>query len=305
MVAFCYYMSRWYSQRFFCFVLLQEVESCKMPLLFAPKCGALTTLKPSLNLIKAQLDSFTAAYNRRDFIADDPIVVPHGFSKQQDIEIAGFFAAIFAWGQRKTIISKAQELMQRMDGAPHAFVLSANERELRGLAGFVHRTFNDTDLLYMVDFLGRHYRLHHSLEQAFVPLGAADWSVEQALLYFHQQVFLPDWAPQRSRKHIPTPARHSACKRLNMYLRWMVRQDAQGVDFGLWQQLKPADLIVPLDLHVQRVAIKMGLLQRTQSDWQAALELTQALRQFDPLDPVKYDFALFGMGLEVRRGADW
>jgi uncharacterized protein (TIGR02757 family) len=260
---------------------------------------------PQAPSIQQQLDAFVAAYNRRDFIADDPIVVPHGFSKAQDIEIAGFFAAIFAWGQRKTIIAKAQELMQRMDGAPHAFVLSASERELRGLAGFVHRTFNDTDLLYMVDFLGRHYRQHPSLEQAFVPLGAVDWSVEKALWHFHQQVFLPDWAPQRSRKHIPTPARNSACKRLNMYLRWMVRKDAHGVDFGLWQQLKPADLIVPLDLHVQRVALKMGLLQRTQSDWQAALELTEALRQFDPHDPVKYDFALFGMGLEVRRGADW
>jgi len=255
--------------------------------------------------LKTQLDGFVTAYNRVDFIADDPIVVPHAFSKPQDIEIAGFFAAIFAWGQRKTIIAKAQELMARMDKAPHAFVLSASEQELRGLTGFVHRTFNDTDLLFLVDFLGRHYRKHNSLEQAFVPADATSWTVEKALLHFHQQVFLPDWAPQRSRKHIPTPARHSACKRLNMYLRWMVRKDEYGVDFGLWQQLQPADLIMPLDLHVQRVAIKMGLLQRRQSDWEAALELTAALRQFDPLDPVKYDFALFGMGLEVRRGADW
>jgi uncharacterized protein (TIGR02757 family) len=173
------------------------------------------------------------------------------------------------------------------------------------LTGFVHRTFNDTDALYLVDFLGRHYQQHPSLEQAFVPSGATEWSVEKALMYFHQQVFSPDWAPQRTRKHVPTPARHSACKRLNMYLRWMVRRDDAGVDFGLWRQLRPADLVMPLDVHVQRVARQLGLLQRVQSDWQAALELTAALRQFDPLDPVKYDFALFGMGLEVRRGADW
>lgn len=259
--------------------------------------------------IQQQLEAFLLAYNRCDFIAEDPIVVPHGYSKAQDIEIAGFFAAIFAWGQRKTIIAKAQELMQRMDGAPYDFIRQHSASDLKQLEGFVHRTFNDTDLLYLVDFLHGHYAQHASLEAAFVGPRVlergSEGRVEAALRHFHQQVFAPDWAPQRTRKHISTPARHSACKRLNMYLRWMVRRDAQGVDFGLWQQLLPADLVVPLDLHVHRVARKLGLMQRAQADWTAALELTAALRMLDPNDPVKYDFALFGMGLEVRRGARW
>lgn len=259
--------------------------------------------------IQQQLDAYLQRYNRADFIADDPIVLPHAFEQEQDIEIAGFFAAIFAWGQRKTIIAKARELMERMDGAPYDFIRQHSANDLKQLEGFVHRTFNDTDLLYLVDFLHGHYAQHASLEAAFVGPGVlarkSEERVEAALRHFHQQVFAPDWAPQRTRKHISTPARKSACKRLNMYLRWMVRCDTQGVDFGLWQQLRPADLVVPLDLHVHRVALKLGLLQRTQSDWAAALELTAALRTLDPHDPVKYDFALFGMGLEVRRGARW
>jgi uncharacterized protein (TIGR02757 family) len=224
------------------------------------------------------------------------------FTKKQDIEIAGLFAAVLAWGQRKTIINKCVDLMQRMDNSPYDFITNHQSADLHKLENFRHRTFNDTDLLYFVHFLHQYYQQHDSLEEAFL---SAEGEIKTGIINFRKAFFaLPDF-PHRTQKHIPDPQRNSACKRINMYLRWMVRQDAQGVDFGLWQQLKPADLIVPLDLHVQRVAIKMGLLQRRQSDWQAALELTQALRQFDPNDPVKYDFALFGMGLEVRRGADW
>jgi uncharacterized protein (TIGR02757 family) len=255
--------------------------------------------------LQAQLDSYVKQYNRRDFIAVDPIVVPHAFSKKQDVEIAGFFAAIFAWGQRTTIIAKSRELMARMDNSPHDFVLNHTDAALKALAGFQHRTFNDTDLLYLVAFLQAHYREYDSLESAFLPCDAKFESMEACLIHFHDQVFCFDWAPQRTRKHIATPTRHSACKRLNMYLRWMVREDGAGVDFGLWKRMPTAGLVVPLDLHVQRVARKLGLLQREQADWQAAIELTTALRAFDANDPVKYDFALFGMGLEVRRGALW
>lgn len=251
------------------------------------------------------LEARVHEFNHPDFIANDPIAVPHAFSKAQDIEIAGFFAAIFAWGQRTTIIAKARELMQRMDNAPYDFVRHAKDTDLRRLEQFVHRTFNDTDLLFLVDFLQRHYKQYESLEQAFLPGNRPFPVVKDALIHFHQQVFEVDWAPQRTRKHIPNPARGSASKRLCMFLRWMVRSDAQGVDFGMWKQLQMADLIMPLDLHVQRVALKLGLLLNHKADWQAAEALTETLRSFDPADPVKYDFALFGLGLQSRRGADW
>ncbi|MBA4303771.1 MAG: TIGR02757 family protein [Sphingobacteriaceae bacterium] len=255
--------------------------------------------------LQSQLDAYVQQYNQPEFIAADPIVVPHAFTQKQDVEIAGLFAAIFAWGQRTTIIAKSRELMERMDNRPHEFVLHHSENDLRALTGFQHRTFNDTDLLYLLAFLQAHYQEHNSLEAAFLPPSTAFVSMEQCLMHFHEQVFCFDWAPQRTRKHIATPARHSACKRLNMYLRWMVRKDGAGVDFGLWNRLPTSGLIMPLDVHVQRVARKLGLLQREQADWQAAIELTNALRAFDAHDPVKYDFALFGMGLEVRRGALW
>lgn len=255
--------------------------------------------------LENQLNAYVNLYNRPEFITVDPIVVPHAFSKKQDVEISALFAAIFSWGQRTTIIAKSRELMARMDNRPHEFVLHHSENDLRALTGFQHRTFNDTDLLYLVAFLQAHYRDHNSLEAAFLPPSTPFVSMEQCLMHFHEQVFCFDWAPQRTRKHIATPARHSACKRLNMYLRWMVRKDEAGVDFGLWNRLPTSGLIMPLDVHVQRVARKLGLLQREQADWQAAIELTNALRAFDAHDPVKYDFALFGMGLEVRRGALW
>lgn len=261
-----------------------------------------TMSKISLQVL---LDNYANEYNQSTFIESDPVVVPHSFSKKQDVEIAGLFAALFAWGQRTTIIAKSRDLMARMDNRPHDFVLHHSENDLRALTGFQHRTFNDTDLLYMVAFLHAHYSHNDSLEAAFLPTNKPFESMEKCLIHFHEQVFCFDWAPQRTRKHIATPARHSACKRLNMYLRWMVRKDGAGVDFGLWDRLPTAGLVVPLDLHVQRVARKLGLLQREQADWQAAVELTNALRAFDAHDPVKYDFALFGMGLEVRRGALW
>ena len=248
--------------------------------------------------IKDFLDRKVEQYNVPGFIENDPVSIPHAFFDKRDKEIMGFFAAIFAWGQRKTIIAKAKDLAKRMDNSPYSFVTESSDNDLKQLLGFKHRTFNDTDLLYCVDFMKRHYADHESLESAFFP---ADYmTVEDGLNYFHRYFFDHPNAPQRTAKHIPSPARKSACKRLNMYLRWMVRNDNCGVDFGIWERVKPADLICPLDVHVDRAARKLGLLERDKSDWRAAIELTENLRILDPNDPVKYDFALFGLSIEEK-----
>lgn len=213
----------------------------------------------------------------------------------------GFWTAMLAWGQRKTIISKAAELMQLMDGAPHQFILHHQEKDRKAFSAFKHRTFQYTDTLYFLEFLQQYYLQQDSLEDAFARYlspGAADAGA--ALSGFHTLFFSLPYAPERTRKHIATPVRGSTCKRLNMFLRWMVRKDDQGVDFGLWRRISSRQLLMPLDVHVDRVARHCGLLERQQTDWQAVLELTQNLRVFDPEDPVKYDFALFGLG--VLRG---
>ena len=246
------------------------------------------------------LDAKTAEYNRPSFIPDDPISIPHRYSRKQDIEIAAFFAAIFSWGNRTTIIRKSMELMQLMDHAPHQFVLGHGEKELRRLLDFKHRTFNATDLLYFIEFFKHHYSRHESLEDAFLRPGAGSSPIPlgaPALSGFYPYFFSLEDAPARTRKHIASPERNSSCKRLNMFLRWMVRSDDRGVDFGIWKKISPSRLICPLDVHVARVARRLGLLTRTTTDWQAAVELTDRLRRFDEADPVKYDFALFGLGV--------
>lgn len=231
--------------------------------------------------------------NRPSFIEDDPISIPHRYHKKQDIEIAGFFAATFSWGQRKTIINKSRELMSLMDNSPYQFILEHKPRDLKHFEKFVHRTFQYTDTLYFITFLQHHYRHHQSLEDLFLNESRTNLD----LAAFHNQFFGLDVAPGRTRKHVPTPLRKSTCKRINMYLRWMVRQDDRGVDFGIWKQIKPSQLLIPLDVHVDRVARRFGLINRKQTDWLATQELTQNLRRFDPEDPVKYDFALFGIGV--------
>jgi len=249
--------------------------------------------------IKNLLEDRYKKYNQPAFIPHDPIVIPHAFSRFQDIEIAGFFAALLAWGQRKTIINKCRELMQRMDQAPYQFIMGCQEDDLKSLIGFKHRTFNETDLLYLVSFLKEFYREHLSLEDAFTNSGQIQ-KQKQRLEYFYNLIFSSPDAPLRTRKHISSPAKKSACKRINMYLRWMVRHDNRGVDFGIWKQIKPTDLVCPCDVHVVRVARKLGLITHTQTDWEAAIELTLHLQQFDSQDPVKYDFALFGLGIEEK-----
>ena len=246
--------------------------------------------------LRAFLDRKVAEYNRPAFIADDPICVPHGFTLRQDIEIAGFFAAIFAWGNRTTIIQKTQKLMELMDRTPYQFVLQHAESDLRRLLDFKHRTFNATDLLYFIAFFRQHYSWYDSLEDAFL-LPGGEWSAEDSLAAFYHYFFSLDDAPPRTRKHIATPEKRSGCKRVNMFLRWMVRRDDKGVDFGLWRRIPVSRLVCPVDLHVARVAHRFGLLDRPASDWSAASQLTEQLRNFDKEDPVKYDFALFGLGV--------
>ena len=236
-------------------------------------------------------------YNRFEFIASDPVCIPHLFTKREDIEIAGFFAAVFAWGNRTTIINKSNELMRLMENEPHQFILHHTPADLQRLLHFRHRTFNADDLLYFIQFLHHHYHRHTSLEAAFLPAGEGQVLIEDALNHFYYYFFSLHPVPERTKKHIAAPFKGSTCKRLNMFLRWMVRKDERGVDFGLWQRISPADLICPVDVHVARVARSFGLIQRTQTDWLAALELTEALKVWDSADPVKFDFALFSLGV--------
>lgn len=253
------------------------------------------------NELKTFLDKKLVEYNQPSFILPDPVSIPHLFSKKQDIEISGFFAAVFAWGNRTTIINKSRELMKMMDDAPYEFCLHHQEKDLKRFLDFRHRTFNATDLLYFISFFKYHYTHHKSLETAFVKwMNVKDETVEQALTGFHHYFFsIPD-VPARTKKHIASPEKNSTCKRLNMFLRWMVRKDNNGVDFGIWNKIQPSQLICPVDLHVARVAKRFGLVKRKQVDWLTAIELTNNLKKLDPNDPVKYDFALFGLGITEK-----
>lgn len=250
------------------------------------------------NQLKDFLDSKVEQYNTPAFIKDDPISIPHLFTKKQDIEIAGLFASIFAWGNRTIIIKKCKELLQRMDNTPYDFIQNHKDSDLKRLLGFKHRTFNDTDLLYFIHFLHYHYSLEESLESAFTNgMNKQDISTENGLNYFFKYFFSLEDAPVRTRKHVASPAKKSTCKRLNMFLRWMVRRDNKGVDFGIWKNISPSQLVCPIDVHVARVAYRFNLLHRSKIDWQAGIELTGYLRKLDTADPVKYDFALFGLGV--------
>jgi uncharacterized protein (TIGR02757 family) len=251
--------------------------------------------------LKIYLDEAYDRFANPEFISDDPISLPHRFTKKQDIEIIGFWVAMLAWGQRVTIINKGEALINLMGGSPHDFVLNYKAKDLKPFLEFKHRTFNSTDTLYFLDFFQRYYRSNKSLETAFSKfIKETDEDVGAGLIGFHD-LFTdsPDF-PSRTRKHIATPQRKSSCKRLNMFLRWMVRNDGRGVDFGLWEKIKPAQLLCPLDVHVDRLARRYKLIKRKQTDWLTVQELTASLRKFDPVDPVKYDFALFGLGIEGK-----
>ncbi|MHB1921737.1 MAG: TIGR02757 family protein [Chitinophagaceae bacterium] len=228
----------------------------------------------------------------------DPICIPHQFKTKQDIEISGFFAALFSWGKRSSILKNCRDLLERMDNRPYDFIMAHSKKDLENLISFKHRTFNSTDLLFFIEFFHQYYSTFQSLESAFsAHMEPTDSTIEKALGGFHHLIFSGDHPP-RTRKHISSPDHHSACKRLNMFLRWMVREDDQGVDFGIWKEISPSQLVCPMDVHVFRVAQKLQLISSHRVNWKAALELTDYLRTLDPIDPVRYDFALFGLGIE-------
>lgn len=244
--------------------------------------------------MKHFLDEKAREYERLEFMELDPIQIPHSFSAKEDAEISAFLVSILSWGQRKTIINKGNELMARMDQSPFAFVSGASEIELRQMEGFVHRTFQHDDLSAFVAALRRIYQ-NGGLEKAM-----SDFIIEfgmQAGLSRFKTSFFTENAKSRSLKHLPDPMSGSAAKRLNMFLRWMVRSNEREVDFGVWKSLNPTQLYLPLDVHTSNIARKLGLLERNQDDWRAVEELTEVLRKLDPNDPVKYDFALFGLGV--------
>jgi uncharacterized protein (TIGR02757 family) len=246
------------------------------------------------------LDELADRYERPEFIQNDPIQVPHRFSKKQDVEIAGFFASLFAWGQRKTIINKANDLMRRMDDAPYDFLLNSNEREWAVFRGFVHRTLNEDDVLGLLGFLKEWYSRHESLEAAFLVDDGEGWTARNALKVFHLRVERSNCLMARTWKHVPSVVSGSTCKRLVMYLRWMVRSSERGVDFGIWGEIPASGLLLPLDVHVSRVAVEMDLLKEKKSyRWADVEELGERLSGGGCTDVGKYDFALFGLSVNL------
>jgi uncharacterized protein (TIGR02757 family) len=241
--------------------------------------------------LKDFLEEKYLLYNRPSFIESDPVSIPHLFTKKEDIEIAGLLAATIAWGQRPTIIKNANWLVKQMGMAPYDFVMNASEKELRPFKKFVHRTFNGTDCIFFLRSLRNIYAKHKGLENVF-----RGKDVLAGIVNFRERFFSIEH-PSRTRKHVSDPRSASSAKRLNMFLRWMVRKDQLGVDFGIWSYLQPAQLMCPLDVHSGNVGRKLGLLTRKQNDWRSVEELTASLRKFDAKDPVKYDIALFGLGV--------
>ncbi|MGI9547714.1 MAG: TIGR02757 family protein [Flavobacteriaceae bacterium] len=245
--------------------------------------------------LKEFLEAKVHQYNHPGFLADDPISVPHNFEQKEDIEISAFLTATIAWGNRKSIIRSAKRMMDIMDWEPYNFVKNYKPSDSVKFAGYVHRTFNEEDLKYFVISLQNVYTNHGGLEAIF-SLHKNDNNLQAAISVFKKRFFELNH-PKRSTKHISDPLKGSAAKRINMFLRWMVRDNSQGVDFGLWMEIKPSQLSCPLDVHSGRVARKLGLLHRQQNDAKAVMELDASLRKLDPADPVKYDFALFGLGV--------
>ncbi|HKK11873.1 MAG TPA: TIGR02757 family protein [Flavobacteriaceae bacterium] len=252
----------------------------------------------TLSQLKDFLDTKVAQYNKPRFIDSDPIQIPHKFNRKEDIEIAGFLTATIAWGNRKSIIANANRMMQLLDDAPYDFVINHQDADLKPLLPFVHRTFNGVDFIQFVESLKHIYNNYNGMEALFSKYAESD-SLQKSIHYFKVHFFEIEHLG-RTKKHISDPLKNSAAKRINMFLRWMVRQDKTGVDFGIWKSLSPSQLSCPLDVHSGNVARKLGLLKQKQNDAKALLELDTALRKLDKNDPVKYDFALFGLGVFER-----
>jgi len=248
-----------------------------------------------MNEIKELLDQKYIEYNKKEFIKTDPIQIPRMFSDRENIEIAGFLAATIAWGNRKMIINNSVKLINLMDNSPIDFVLNHTDKDLRTLSEFKHRTFNGEDCMFFIKSLKNIYTKHGGLKNVFENSFNAHKNIRETLIDFRNIFFEIDY-PKRTTKHIANVKKKSAAKRINMFLRWMIRKDNNGVDFGIWD-IPSSELMMPLDVHSGNVSRKLGLLIRKQNDWQAVEELTNNLKQFDKNDPVKYDFALFGMGV--------
>ncbi len=246
--------------------------------------------------LKEFLDEKVLKYNRPEFIDNDPIQIPHLFSKKEDIEIAGFLVATIAWGRRDLIIKSANKLMSLLDHSPSEFLLNASKSDWNRFESFYYRTFSSVDCLYFIKALQQIQKKHTSLEALF-NLGYNNGDIKESIRYF-REVFLSYGSLQRTHKHVANIDKGASAKRLNMYLRWMVRNDNNGVDFGIWDTINAKDLLLPLDVHTGNVSRKLGILQRKQNDIKAVEEVMLTLRDFDPEDPVKYDFALFGLGID-------
>jgi len=249
-----------------------------------------------LSTVRQFLEEKVMMYNRSEFIRNDPILVPHQFQRQENIEIAAFLTATIAWGRRDTIIRNASGLISRMDHDPYEFIMNMKKDDLKVFNGFRHRTFNEQDCYFFIWSLHNIYKNKGGMYPVFLAGYNENRSIKNAIRGFRDIFFGIKHSP-RSEKHLANPFAGSAAKRLNMFLRWMVRRDTNGVDFGIWDKISPADLYLPLDVHTGNVARKLGLLNRKQNDWKAVEELTGVLREFDISDPVKYDFALFGLGI--------
>lgn len=248
------------------------------------------------NELKELLDELHDRYNDRTFIDPDPISIPHTFELREDIEISGFLAATIAWGNRKMIVRNAKRMIDLMEGEPYRFVMESDEKEFLSVVNFVHRTFNGSDFSYFLTALKHIYRNHGGIKRIFVDGYLKNGSLEEGIADFRKSFFELEHLP-RVERHLSSVEKNSACKRVNMYLRWMVRNDNRGVDFGLWSEIPASVLYMPLDIHTGNVGRQLGLLSRKQNDWKAVLELTENLRRFDAEDPVKYDYALFGVGV--------
>lgn len=252
-----------------------------------------------MKLNKAELKDFLDAkvieYNNIKFIESDPIQIPHLFSKKEDIEISGFLTATIAWGNRKSIINNAKRMMNLLDHSPFEFIMNHHENDLEALLPFVHRTFNGYDFIQFITSLKHIYTNHNGLESIFAKHAEGD-SLQESIHEFKSCFFEVEHL-ERTKKHVSDPLKNSAAKRINMFLRWMIRKDTNGVDFGIWDSLSPSQLSCPLDVHSGNVARKLGLLKRKQNDGKALAELDISLRKLDNNDPVKYDFALFGLGV--------
>lgn len=243
--------------------------------------------------LKEFLDYKANQYEIIDFITSDPIQIPHRFKQKEDVEIAGFLTASIAWGNRLSILKSANKMMALMDDSPYDFIINHKKSDLSIFEGFVHRTFNATDLTFFVRSLQNIYKNHQGLENVF----SSNNPSLQDTIHDFKSIFFEIDHPQRTLKHVSDPLKGSAAKRLNMFMRWMVRSNTKGVDFGIWKQHSPAQLSIPLDVHTGNIARKLNLIQRKQNDSKTLRELDKKLRKFDPVDPVKYDYALFGLGV--------